>query len=316
MADEKIGTRHKLVIVGSGPAGLTAAIYGSRANLKPLIIEGKSPGGQLMGTTYVENWPGDKSILGPTLMMKMREHAKQFGTQFLSEEVVRVDFSKRPFTLVTDKDTKLQADSVVIASGAVPRRLDVPGEQEYWGKGVTTCAVCDGAFYKDKKVLIIGGGDTAMEDASFMTKFTDQITVVQILGKLTASKPMQKRVLDNPKIEVIYNTTVGAFQGDGSHVTGVTLIDQKTKEQRILQIDGVFLAIGLLPKTDYLKDQIKLDKFGYVVIKDHTKTSVKGVFVGGDAADWRYRQAVTSAGTGCMAVLDAERWLASQEDSE
>jgi thioredoxin reductase (NADPH) len=298
-----------IIIIGSGPAGLTAGIYTSRANLKPLIIDGKTPGGQLMGTSLVENWPGNKSILGPTLMMNMRDHAKHFGCRFLMEEIVKVDFSQKPFTLWTNRNKELKSHAIIITTGAIPNRLNVPGESEYWGKGVTTCAVCDGAFYPDKKVVIVGGGDTAMEDASFMTKFTDKITIIQIEDKLTASHAMQQKVLNHPSIKIIYNSTVTEFKGDGTHVNEIIVTNKKTNQSEPMQVDGVFLAIGLRPSTEPFKGHIKLNKWGYIEVTDHTKTSVEGVFAAGDAQDYRYRQAITSAGSGCMAALDAERYL-------
>ena len=303
----------KLVIIGSGPAGLTASMYGSRAELAPLLIEGANPGGQLMYTTAVENWPGNISIMGPELMMNMKEHAKHFGTRFLSDEVTAVDFSKRPFTLTTRDGTTIKAESVIVATGAKPKRLKVPGEDTYWGKGVTTCAVCDGAFYPDKNVVIVGGGDTAMEDASFMTKFTNKITVVHILDKLTASPPMQERILKNPDINVIYASTVTEIKGDGQKPTSVVITNQKTGKETELPTDALFVAIGYTPNTAIFKDQLAMDKWGYLKVTDNTKTSVEGVFSAGDVADYRYRQAITSAGSGCMAALDAERWLAQQE---
>lgn len=305
-------TRH-LIIIGSGPAGLTAGIYAARANLKPLIIEGKNPGGQLMNTTAVENWPGEKSIMGPQLMMQMKEHAQHFGCEFLTEMVTSVDFSKRPFAITTDHNKTLYAQSIVISTGAVPKRLGCPGEDQYWGKGVTTCAVCDGAFYKNKKVLIVGGGDTAMEDASFMTKFTKDITVIQNLDALTASVPMQKRILDNPDIKVLYTSTVTEIHGDGSRATGATIKNSTSGEITKLDADGIFIAIGLTPNTAIFKGQINLDKYGYITPTKHTQTNVEGVFACGDVIDYRYRQAITSAGSGCMAALDAERYLASKE---
>ncbi len=301
-------TINEVAIIGSGPAGLTAAVYTSRAFLKPILFEGSAPGGQLMGTTAVENWPGEKSILGPRLMMNMKEHAQHFGTQIISESITSVDFSTHPFTLTTNKEKQFKARSVIIATGASPNHLGCPGEQEYWGKGVTVCAVCDGAFYPDKKVVIVGGGDTAMEDASFMTKYTNDITIVHILDSLTASPAMQKRVLDNPNIKVIYSYTVTEIKGDGSHVTAVEITDQKTKEKKIIPADVLFLAIGQKPNTQIFKGQLKLDKMGYIV-KDGCKTSVEGVFVAGDVADFKYRQAIVSAGSGCMAALEAQRYL-------
>jgi len=301
---------HKLIIIGSGPAGLTAGIYAARADLKPLILEGKNPGGQLTGTTIVENWPGEKSIMGPQLMMNMKEHAQAFDCEFLPEAAAQIDFSKRPFVVTTDHDKILHTESVIISTGAAPKRLECPGENEYWGKGVTTCAVCDGAFYRDKKVIIIGGGDTAMEDASFMTKFTKDITVIQILDHLTASAPMQRRILDNPDINVIYSTTIKEIHGNGQTITGVTLLNKETNQTSKLDADGIFVAIGLIPNTKIFNGQIELDRYGYIQLKKHTMTSIEGVFACGDVTDYRYRQAITSAGSGCMAALDAERYLA------
>ena len=309
-----IDTIHPLIIIGSGPAGLTAAIYAARSNLHPLVIEGSQPGGQLMGTSLVENWPGIKSIMGPKLMMDMKEHAQGFDTKFLAESITSVDFSKKPFTLWTDRKKKLEAQSIIIATGASPNRLGAPGEDEYWGKGVTTCAVCDAAFYKDKKVVVIGGGDTAMEDASFLKKFTNDITIIQILDKLTASHAMQQRVINDPTITIIYNSTVSQFGGDGKKVNTITIDNTKTNEKRDMKVDGVFMAIGLTPNTTAFKGHIALDQWGYINVSDHTKTSVEGVFAAGDAEDFRYRQAVTAAGSGCMAALDVERYLAQLED--
>lgn len=303
---------HELIIIGSGPAGLTAGIYASRANISPLIIEGKNPGGQLMGTSHVENWPGNKSILGPTLMMQIRDHAKHFGSQFLAEEIVKVDFSNRPFTLWTSRNKELKAHAIIIATGAIPNKLNCPGESEYWGKGVTTCAVCDGAFYPDKNILIVGGGDTAMEDASFMTKFTNKITIIQNMDRLTASAAMQKRVLENPDIKIIYKSTVTEFKGNGQHVSSVIVKNQETGQSQEMPFDAVFLAIGLRPSTEIFKGQLALNQWGYIEVKNHTNTSVPGVFAAGDVEDYRYRQAITSAGSGCMAALDAERYLKDQ----
>jgi len=302
-----------LVIIGSGPAGLTAGLYSSRADLKPIILDGEKPGGQLMGTSTVENWPGNKSILGPTLIMNMREHAKHFGCRFLAKTVKDIDTSERPFTITTHDDEIIQTHAIIIATGASPRRLGVEGEDEYWGKGITTCAVCDGAFYANKKVIVIGGGDSAMEDASFLHKFTKDITIIHIRDKLTASIPMQKRVLNNPDINVMYNSTVTAFTGDGQRVKEAEITDQNTGEKRVLPIDGAFVAIGLIPNTGFLQGKIDLGAHGYVKIgggKTHTKTSVEGIFAAGDVFDPFYRQAITSSGTGCMAAIDAERYLA------
>lgn len=299
----------RLVIIGSGPAGLTAAIYASRANLKPIVIDGDQPGGQLMGTSLVENWPGESSIMGPQLMIKMRSQAEALGAQFVPGTLASVNLDKRPFILTTSKGLHLQAHCIIIATGASPLRLKCPGEDQYWGKGVTTCAVCDGAFYKDKKVIIVGGGDTAMEDASFMTKFTKDITIVHIQDKLTACAAMQERVLGNPDIKIIYDSTVTEITGNGSHVTGATITHQKTNQKSQVAVDGIFVAIGLRPNTLAFKDQLKLTPYGFVEVFDETKTSIEGVFAAGDVFDQRYRQAITAAGSGCKAALDAERYL-------
>lgn len=301
----------KLAIIGSGPAGLTAAIYAARANLNPLIITGSKPGGQLMNTSYVENWPGYKSILGPDLMINMREHAAHFVCQFLEEDVTQTDLSKAPFKLTTHKGTQISADCVIITTGASPKQLGCPGEQEYWGKGVTTCAVCDGAFYKDRKVIIVGGGDTAMEDASFMLNFTNQITIVHIGAKLTASAATQKRVINNPNIKIIYESTVTQFKGNGQHLTHATITNQKTQQSQEVPVDGAFIAIGLNPNVAPFKGQIQFNDYGFIQVENNTHASVPGIFVAGDVADYRYRQAITAAGAGCMAALDAERYLKS-----
>src|SRR5579872_1283437 len=261
-----MSTQHKLIIIGAGPAGLTAGIYASRANLNPLIIEGKNPGGQLMGTSFVENWPGERRILGPELMKKMRDHASALGCTFLAEEIVKVDFSSRSLTLWTSRGTELGAQAVIVATGAIPKRLRIPGEDTYWGKGVTTCAVCDGAFYPGKEVIIVGGGDTAMEDASFMTKFTDKITIIQISEALTASYAMQQRVLDNPKIKIMYSSTITEIKGDGSHVTEAVIRNCKTNQTSTLKTDAIFVAIGLDPSTKPFKGQLALNDYGYLMV--------------------------------------------------
>lgn len=300
---------HSLIIIGSGPAGLTAALYAGRANLKPVVIEGTLPGGQLINTSYVENWPGDKSILGYDLMMRMKNHAAEYPMTFVPEIVEKVDFTSQPFAVTTHKKNTFKARAIIIATGATPKRLGCPGEDEYWGKGVTTCAVCDGALYKDKRVLIVGGGDSAMEDASFMTNFTDQIYIVQILDTLSASVAMQARVLGDPRIKIMYNTTVTKMMGNGNHVTGVQLTNVNDNSTQELEFDAVFVAIGLSPNTKPFAGQLDLTSYGHIQVHDHTKSSVPGVFIAGDVADDRYRQAITAAGAGCMAALDAERFL-------
>lgn len=300
---------HQLIIIGSGPAGLTAAIYAARANLHPIVIEGDKPGGQLMGTSVVENWPGNKSIMGPELMMNMRDHAQSLGAQFVSGMVVAVEGSQAPFKITTSADKSFMTRAIIVATGASPKKLKVAGEQEYWGKGVTVCAVCDASFYKDKKVIVVGGGDTACEEASFLTKFTDQVTMVHILDELTASPAMRERVIDNPAINIIYSTTVAQIKGNGERVTHVVLTNQKNNESYEVEADGLFVAIGYTPNSSIFKSLLDVDEYGYIKITDQTHSSVKGIFVAGDVADYRYRQAITSAGAGCMAALDAQKYL-------
>lgn len=302
-------THHKLIIIGSGPAGLTAGIYAGRARLNPLIIQGKKPGGQLMGTTYVNNWPGEISILGPELMMKIQDHALHTGCELLPESVIKTDLSKKPFTITTHRGKELTADALIIATGSVPKMLNCPGEAEYWGKGVTSCAVCDAALYQDRSVVIVGGGDSAMEYLFALAKYTDKITIVHILDKLTAAPDLQQRLSEFPTINVIYTSTVTEIHGTNGHVTGVTIKNQKTLEQSELQTDGVFLAIGLNPNSAIVKGQLELNGHGYIKVTRLTQTSVAGVFAAGDVIDPRYRQAISSAGSGCMAALDAERYL-------
>ena len=302
-------TIHNLIIIGSGPAGLTAAVYASLAFIKPLVIEGDKPGGQLMNTTLIENWPGHKSILGPELMMLKRNHAEHFGAVFISGSVASVDFSERPFKIITNKNRHFLTHSVIIATGASPNILRCPGESDYWGKGLSTCAICDGAFYPDKQIVIVGGGDTAMEQALFMSRYTQKITIVHIQSKFTASPVMQQRVLEKPFIKVIYSSTVTALEGDGTAVKKVTITHQETNQVSELPTDVVFLAIGQKPNTSPFQGQLELDKYGYIVLKNQTHTSIPGVFVAGDVADYRYKQAIVSAGSGCMAALDAQSYL-------
>jgi len=261
-----------------------------------------------MTTTYVDNWPGTAHILGPDLMKNMREQVQSFGAEIKRQTIEKVDLTQHPFKIVTKREEFL-THSLIIASGTSHKKLTIPGEQEYWNKGVSTCAVCDGAFYKNKRVLVVGGGDSAMEDASFMTNFTDDITIVHILDKLTASVPMQQRVLKNHHIKIIYESTVSEIKGNGLHVTDVTITHTKTKAEQTLPFDAVFVAIGLKPNTELFKGQLELNNHGYIIHKQYTETSIPGVFAAGDVADSRYRQAITAAGSGCMAALDAERYL-------
>lgn len=301
---------HKVVIIGSGPAGLTAGIYLSRSKLKPLIIEGNQPGGQLTTTSYVENWPGETKILGPELMIKMKKHAEHYGSTFLDGNIVKADFSKKPYTLFTESGKEIQAESIIIATGASHKKLNVPGEQEYWGKGVTTCATCDGPFYQDKDVVIAGGGNTAVTEASFLTRFAKKITLIQMTDQLTATDPIKDDVLNNPKIEIIYNNSIKEIKGDGQNVTEVVL-----DGNRLISTSGVFIAIGFNPNTSMFKDQLKMDSFGYLELTENTKTSKPGIFAAGDVADYKYMQAITAAGFGCMTALDCEAYLREENVS-
>ncbi len=303
-------TVRNLIIIGSGPAGYTAAIYASRAMLAPLMFEGDSRGGQLMTTTDVENYPGFvKPILGPALMEEMREQAKRFGTELVSEMATSVDFSKRPFT-VKAGDRVEQANAVIIATGAAHKRLGLDSEKALYGKGVSACATCDGFFFKDKNVVVVGGGDSAMEEATFLTRFATKVTVLVRGDKLRASKIMADRAMKNPKIEFRWNVEVtDVLGGDVGHVTGVKLHDMKAGETSEMPIDGVFTAIGLAPSVELFKGAIELDARGYIKTKNGSETNVPGVFACGDVQDWKYRQAVTAAGSGCMAAIDAQRFL-------
>ena len=302
-----------LIIIGSGPAGHTAALYASRANLDPLMFEGSVSGGQLMITTDVENYPGfPDGILGPELMEKFRKQSERFGTRMRAVDVTSVDFSSRPFRISASGD-EFEANAVIVSTGATAKWLGIPGEVNLTGKGVSACATCDGFFFRDQELVVVGGGDTAMEEALFLTKFASKVTVVHRRDEFRASKIMADRVLSHDKIEVVWNTVVTEIHGDSS-VTGVTLEDVNTGEARQFSTDGVFIAIGHKPNTDIFADQLECDENGYIVVEPGTtRTSVEGVFAAGDVADHIYRQAVTAAGTGCMAAIDAERWLANQE---
>lgn len=300
---------HELVIIGSGPAGLTAAIYAARANINPVVIAGITPGGQLMGTTEVENYPGFiDGILGPVLMQNMTKQAEKFGSKLVYQNATTVDFSNDIKTIVTT-DGEYKAKSVIIAVGSSPRTLGLEAEKKYWGRGVSTCATCDGAFYKEKTVAVIGGGDSACEEANFLTKFASKVYMIHRRDQLRASKIMGDRVLNNKKIEILWNTEVKDILGN-EKVEKLKLFENVKNEERELAVDGMFLAIGHIPNTDFLKGQVELDDAGYVrVVEGKTHTSAKGVFVAGDVYDHIYQQAITSAGMGCMAALDSEKYL-------
>jgi thioredoxin reductase (NADPH) len=302
--------RHRLVIVGSGPAGLTAALYAARANLAPLVLAGVPSGGQLMLTSDVENYPGfPEGIQGPELIDKFRAQAKRFGTEFIDDNVIRVDLKARPFRLETGTNGTVLADCVIVATGANARWLDLPSEQSLRGKGVSACATCDGFFFKGKELAVVGGGDSAMEEALFLTKFATRVTVVHRRPELRASVIMQARAREHPKIAFRMNTEVVEVLGEGT-VRGLRLRDRTTGTVSELPVGGLFVAIGHDPATTVFRGALDLDPRGYLKTTELTRTSVDGVFAAGDVYDHRYRQAVSAAGLGCMAAIDAERWLA------
>ncbi len=311
--------RRKVIIIGSGPAGLTAALYTGRANLQPLVFEGIQPGGQLTITTEVENYPGfPEGLQGPELMELFRKQAQRFNAETIFRDVTRVDFSKRPFRIYSDA-TEYVADSVIISTGASAKLLGLDSEKKYMGHGVSACATCDGFFYKGLDVVVVGGGDTALEEATFLTKFASKVIVVHRRDELRASKIMRDRASKNPKISFVWNSAVsevlGKEEGGKKSLTGVKLKNLKTGEVSTLRTDGLFIAIGHEPNTQVFKGQIDMDERGYIVTKGRsTATNIPGVFAAGDVADPTYRQAITAAGMGCTAAIDAERFLESQHD--
>ena len=301
---------HDVIIIGSGPAGYTAAIYAARANLSVLMLQGYQVGGQLMLTSDVENYPGfEEGILGPPMMEKFEAQARRFGTELIPEDVISVDFSKRPFKVITDSG-EYEARAIIISTGASAKWLGLPSEQRLQGRGVSACATCDGFFFKNKDVAVIGGGDTAMEEATFLTRYANHVTVLHRRDTLRASKIMQDRAFKNPKISLIWDTEVTEVLGE-NEVTGLRIHNVKTDEESILPVQGFFLAIGHKPNTDLFKGILDMDKVGYIIPVEHTMTNIPGVFAAGDVTDHRYRQAVTAAGDGCRAAIDAERWLES-----
>jgi thioredoxin reductase (NADPH) len=307
-------SRHaKLLIIGSGPAGYTAAVYAARAMLNPVLLQGLQPGGQLTITTEVENWPGETMVMGPDLMLKLEAQARHVGTEIISDIVTRVDLQSRPFVLETDSGQGWTADTLVIATGAQARWLGLPSETKFRGFGVSACATCDGFFFRGKEVVVVGGGNTAVEEAMFLTKFASRVHLVHRRGELRADKTNQARLLENPKVEMHWHSEVIEVHGADTplKVEGVTLRDTRDGSTRLLPADGLFVAIGHVPATQLFAGQLNMDEEGYIITApDSTATSVPGVFAAGDVKDKLYRQAVTAAGMGCMAALEAERFLA------
>ena len=302
----------KVTIIGSGPAGLTAAIYAARASLEPLMIEGMEAGGQLMLTTDVENYPGfPDGVMGPEMMELFRKQAERFGTRILRSDVSKVDFSRHPFKIWVGDEVH-ETEAIIVATGASARWLDVPGEEKLRGHGVSACATCDGFFFRDSEIVVVGGGDSAMEEALFLTKFASKVTIIHRRDEFRASKIMVDRVLSHDKIEIRWNSVVEEVLGDDA-VTGVLLRNVLTDENEEFAVEGAFIAIGHTPNTSVFDGQLSLNENGYLETFGNTSTSVAGIFGAGDVVDFTYRQAVTAAGMGCQAALDAERWLESQE---
>lgn len=302
---------YQAIVIGTGPAGLTAAIYLARANLNPLVIEGPEPGGQLTTTTEVENFPGfPQGIMGPELMDNMRKQAERFGAEFKTSWVTKVDLSKRPFKLTVEGVGELETESLIISTGASAKLLGIENERESIGRGVSTCATCDGFFFRNKKIIVIGGGDSAMEEANFLTRFATEVRIVNRRNELRASKIMQDRARENAKVTWSLNRTpLGVISGDKG-VTGLKVRNNETGEEEIIETDGIFVAIGHKPNTDFLGGQITTDEHGYILVKPGTSlTNIEGVFACGDVQDSKYRQAITAAGSGCMAALDCEKFL-------
>jgi thioredoxin reductase (NADPH) len=311
-SDDSLIEHFDVIIVGSGPAGYTASIYTSRAKLKTLIITGSLPGGQLMTTSEVENYPGfPNGIFGPELMINMKQQSERFGTTMITDEVTKVDFKNIPFKIYTESSI-YTAESVLISTGATPRKLGIEPEQAFSGRGISYCATCDGPFFKDQHIVVVGGGDTALEEANFLTKFGKSVKIIHRRDHLRASKILQERAFENPKIEFIWNSTVVDIKGDGK-ISSIIIKNNKTGVETKLNVGGLFVAIGHEPNTSIFKDQIDMDDRGYVIVKNYTNTNIDGVFASGDVHDYRYRQAITAAGFGCMAALDIEKWLAERK---
>ena len=309
---KKTKTSYDVIIIGAGPAGYTAGIYCSRARHDTLLISGLLPGGQLMNTTDVENYPGfEEGIMGPDLMLTMRKQAERMSTTILDDVVVNVDFRAKPFKVLTGSE-EYEAKAVIVCTGATPRKIGIEGEQTFSGKGVSYCATCDGAFFRNQDIAVVGGGDSCMEEATFLTKFASKVHIIHRRDTFRASKIMQERALNNEKIEVHWNSAVEDIKGD-QKVQQIILKDTKTGENKTLEMGGVFVAIGHEPNTELFKNQLEMDENGYIIQKKNTETSVKGVFTAGDVHDHRYRQAVTAAGFGCMSAIDVDKYLSEQK---
>ena len=303
---------YDVIIIGSGPAGYTAAIYTSRAKLSTLVISGSLPGGQLMTTSEVENYPGfPNGIFGPELMMNMRQQAERFGAVFLDDEVTKVDFTNNPFKIETNSQS-LRGEAILACTGASPRKLGIEAEQQFAGRGVSYCATCDGPFFKGEDIVVVGGGDTAIEEATFLTKFGKSVKIIHRRDFLRASKILQEKAFENSKIQFVWNNVVTRITGN-KKIESIEVKNLTTGKTQNLSVGGLFVAIGHEPNTSIFKDQLELDDKGYVVLKENTRTSVEGVFAAGDVHDYRYRQAVTAAGFGCMAALDVEKWLSENK---
>ena len=306
----------KVLIIGAGPAGYTAAIYAARANLEPLMVTGYEPGGQLMLTTEIENYPGFADVIqGPWLMEQMKAQAEHVGTKMVTDYIIDIDLSQHPFKAIAESGAIYTSDSVIIATGAQAQWLGLESEEKFRGRGVSACATCDGFFFKGKEVAIVGGGNTAVEEALFLTNFCSKVTLIHRRDELRAEKILQKRLFDSERVDILWNTTVEEVLGDETGMTALRLKNVKTNEKTDMPFDGFFVAIGHAPSTELFKGKLDMDKTGYInTAPDSTATSIKGVFAAGDVADHTYRQAVTAAGMGCMAALESDRFLAAQDD--
>ncbi|HVX01082.1 MAG TPA: FAD-dependent oxidoreductase [Candidatus Babeliaceae bacterium] len=298
-----------LIIIGGGPAGLTAAIYAARSGLHPLVFEGSRPGGQLTTTAYLENWPGESRILGIELILKMRHQAEQLGARFIDHNIIDITFNE-PFTITSDKGQTHKTQTLILATGASPKHLGCPGEDLYWGKGLSCCSVCDGPLYKNKKILVIGGGNRGLQQAEFLSTFTPHITIIDIKDHLTASHSLQKRILDQKFFTIMYNSKVTKIIGNGNSVTHAVIQNIAKNQDTTIEVDGIFLAIGSQPNTNLCKGNIELNEDGYIILKHNSYTSIPGIFAAGDVTAQDHRQAILASAAGCTAALDAQNYIA------